>query len=164
MPILDKFYKKLGRFIGGRFPKLYRFLYPRQSFLKFTISGTVTTISDLLFLFILHGLLNVGIVISTSISFVMSFAVSFYLQRIWTFDNREKKKMPRQFFLYMLNSFLSLNINGLSMHLLVNKIGIWYLLAQIIVNIALGILNFFIYKLIIFRKEDEINCEQKSID
>ena len=159
MHLLDKFYKKLARFIGWRFPKLYRFLCPRQSFIKFTISGTVTTISDLLFLFVIHGLLNVGIVISTSISFVMSFAVSFYLQRIWTFDNREKKKVPRQFLLYMLNSFLSLNINALSMHLLVNKLGVWYLLSQIIVNIALGILNFFIYKLIIFRNEDETSCE-----
>lgn len=158
MPLLDKFYHDMGKFVGKHFPRLYCCCHKRQSFVKFFISGLITGSTDLIFLFIFYGLFDLGIVLSTSISFIMSFIVSFYLQRVWTFNIKEEKKAPRQFLLYMLNSFLSLNINGLGMHFLVNEIGIWYLLSQIIVNTLLGILNFFIYKIIIFRNDDEINC------
>ena len=50
------------------------------------------------------------------------------------------------------------------MHLLVNQFGIWYLFSQVIVNLFLGSLNFFIYKFIIFRHDDEINCEQEPLE
>ena len=102
--------------------------------------------------------------ISTSLSFLLSFLVSFYLQKLWTFRNQDEKKAPRQLVLYLLNSFLSLNLNGIGMHLLVTQFGIWYLFSQIIVNLVLGSLNFFIYKFIIFRHDDEANCEPLETD
>jgi len=37
------------------------------------------------------------------------------------------------------------------MHLLVNRYQVWYLLAQIIVNLALAVSNFLVYKFIVFK-------------
>lgn len=164
MPLVNKFYIKLYRFLNNRFPACFCFCRERKSVVKFFISGTLASSVDLFFLFIFHGVLDLGIVLSTSISFLLSFLVSFYLQKLWTFRNSDEKKMPRQLVLYLLNSFLSLNLNGFLMHLLVNQFGIWYLFSQVIVNIFLGSLNFFIYKFIIFRHDDEINCEQIAAD
>ena len=164
MNLLDSTYKKVCQLIGKRFPKIYCRCAKHSAFAKFFVAGGIASVTDLFFLFLFHGLFNLSIVVSTSIAFLLSFLVSFYLQRVWTFDSKEEKKMPRELTLYMLNAFLSLNINGFGMHLLVNNMGIWYLLSQIIVNIILGLLNFFIYKFIIFRHDDEINCEQEPLE
>jgi len=48
------------------------------------------------------------------------------------------------------------------MHLLVDKFEVWYLFSQIIVNVAIGIYNFFIYRFIVFRKKYEVNCQEKE--
>jgi putative flippase GtrA len=161
MPLLNNFYQKLGWVTKKFFPKLYCRFFEKTSFAKFFISGSIAGSIDLIFLYLFHGIFHWGIVISTSAAFLLSFAVSFYLQRVWTFEKKENKKVPRELVLYMLNAFLSLNINGLGMHFLTNEIQIWYLVSQIIVNLGLGVLNFFIYKFIIFRKDDETNCEQE---
>jgi len=164
MPLVNKFYNKLYWFLKSNFPKFYCYCRKHKSIFKFFISGTLASSVDLIFLFIFHGLWGIGIVVATSMSFLLSFLVSFYLQKLWTFRNKEEKKAPRQLVLYLLNSFLSLNFNGIGMHLLVTQFGIWYLLSQIIVNLVLGSLNFFIYKFIIFRHDDETNCEPIEAD
>lgn len=163
MPLVNKFYRKLYLFLNRRFPRVYCYCCQRKSFIKFFIAGTLASSVDLIFLFIFHGLFSLGIVLSTSLSFLLSFLVSFYLQKLWTFRN-EEEKAPRQLVLYLLNSFLSLNLNGIFMHLLVTQLGVWYLLSQIIVNLMLGALNFFIYKFIIFVNDNEINCEPIAAD
>ena len=158
MPLLNSFYQKLGWLVKKISPKLYCRFFEKTSFPKFFISGAIAGSIDLIFLFVFHGLFHFGVVLSTSFAFLLSFLASFYLQRVWTFDSKEEKKVPRELVLYMLNALLSLNINGFGMHFLTNEIRIWYLASQIMVNTVLGTLNFFIYKFIIFRHDDEINC------
>lgn len=164
MPLVNKFYIKIYQYISRNFPKLYFYCRQRKSVVKFFITGSLASSVDLLCLFIFHGLFEMGIVLSTSIAFLVSFVFSFYLQKLWTFRNDDHKKMPRQVVLYLLNSFLSLNMNAVGMHLLVTQFNIWYLFSQIIINLILGSLNFFIYKFIIFRHDDEINCEPITAD
>lgn len=163
MPLLNDFYQKLGRVTNKISPKLYGRFFEQTSLAKFFISGGIAGSLDLIFLFLFHGVMGMGVVISTSFAFLLSFGASFYLQRVWTFDSKEKKKAPRQLVLYMLNAFLCLNINGFAMHLLATKMQIWYIISQLMINAVIGSLNFFIYKFIIFRHDDEINCEQEPI-
>lgn len=159
MPLLENFYQKMCRILDNRCPKLYGRFFKGTSLIKFAISGGISGSVDLIFLFLFYGLCHWGVVLSTTTAFLFSFLISFYLQRVWTFDNKEKKKVPRQFVLYMLNAFLSLNVNGFSMHFLTITLGVWYLLSQLLVNAVLGTLNFFIFKFIIFRNDDEIICK-----
>lgn len=164
MPLLNDFYQKLGWATKKVCPRLYCRCFEQTSVAKFFISGSIAASVDLFFLFLFHGVFQWGVVVSTSIAFLLSFMVSFYLQRVWTFDSKETKKVPRELVLYMLNALLSLNLNGFGMHFLTNETHVWYLVSQIIVNVSLGVLNFFIYKFIIFRHDDETNCEQEQID
>lgn len=163
MPVLNSFYCHLGRFVKKISPHIYVRFFEKSSFAKFFISGAIAGSIDLTLLFVFHGILHWGVVISTTLAFLMSFMFSFYLQRVWTFDSKDGKKVPRELVLYMLNAFLSLNINGFGMHFLSVELSVWYLLSQIIVNIFLGTLNFYIYKFIIFRHDDETNCEQEPL-
>lgn len=159
MSFINSLYFKFRRFFSDRFPKIYHFCDQRKSVIKFIISGSFAGVADLFFLFILHGLLRWDIVLSTSIAFILSFLISFTLQKFWTFRNYSHDKMVGQLFLYVLNAVIGLNLNGFFMHLLVNKFNVWYILAQIIVNLAIGLWNFIVYKFIVFRKEkNEVNC------
>ncbi len=164
MPVLDNFYSKLSNIIKRICPRLYCRYLEKTSLIKFSISGLVAGGVDLILLALFYGLFNWGIVVSSSLAFLLSFLFSFYLQLNWTFEKKENRRVSRRLTLYMLNAFLSLNINGFAMHLLTKTFVIWYLLSQVIVNMTLGLLNFFINKFIIFREDDEVNCEQEQID
>lgn len=161
MSLVNKFYNLIHGKFRAQWPQLYCYCEGRKSFLKFFLAGTLASLTDLVFLFLFHGLFGLTIVLATSLAFLISFAVSFSLQKRWTFHNHDKGRIPKQLVLYFLNAFLSLNMNGASMHWLVTGSHVPYLLAQIMVNLALGSLNFIIYKSIVFRneQEDEINCK-----
>jgi len=145
------------------FPDLFRFMTRYRSLVKFLISGFFAGGSDLLFLFIFHGVFNLGTVISTSLAFIISFVISFNLQKYWAFDSRENNRLHVQLILYMAIAFINLSINAWVMHILVNQYNIWYLLAQLIVTISLGLESFVAYKFIIFRntkiKSYEVNSK-----
>ena len=161
MPVVSKLYNLIHGNFKTRLPKLYCYCEGRKSFLKFFMAGSLAGATDLFFLFLFYGVFDLNIVLATSLAFLISFAVSFYLQKHWTFKNNDEHKTSKQVILYFLNAFLSLNINVVCMHFLVNEVHAPYLLAQFVVNLCLGGLNFLIYKTIVFRneQEDEINCE-----
>jgi putative flippase GtrA len=152
MPVINRLYLRFYTFFSGRYPRLFFFCNQRKAVIKFFVAGAFAGATDLLALFIFHGLLHWQIVLATSSAFLLSFMVSFSLQKLWTFRNYSQKRLPRQLILYFSIAFLSMNLNGFGMHQLVNNIGVWYLLSQLIVNLFLGVINFFSYKFIVFCK------------
>jgi putative flippase GtrA len=150
MSFISSNYERFRGYFSCRAPKLYNFCYARKSIIKFIFAGCFSGGADLVFLFILYGLLKFGLVWSTSIAFLLAFFISFTLQKFWTFRNYCQDKIVHQLSLYMLNAFIGLNLNGFFMHMLVAKYRIWYILAQVIVNLALAAWNFCVYKFIVF--------------
>lgn len=157
MPIINRIYYHFRLFFSKNFPKVFSFCDQKKAIVKFFIAGAFASAVDLLALFIFYGLFSWGIVLSTSLAFLFSFIVSFSLQKLWTFRNYSHRRLPHQLVLYFSAAFISMNLNGLGMHFLVINLNVWYLLSQVIVNIFLGLINFFTYKFIVFRqtKEDE---------
>jgi len=142
-------------------PAFYRCLLKRRSIVKYFVAGSFTTVLDLFSLFILHGLFDFGIVFSTTLAFILSLWLSFYIQKVWTFNHQGHKRAARQAGLYFLTIFINLNINGFGMHILVTDWHIWYILAQVMVGVVMSIESFFVYRFIVFRKHPEnyeINC------
>jgi len=164
MSYLNNLYFRFRNFFSNRFPQIYFLCNKRKSVIKFFIVGSSAGATDLFFLFLFYGYLKWEIVFSTSLAFILSFLVSFTLQKLWTFRNYNHKQTWTQLALYLLNAFVGLSVNGFLMHALVNKFNIWYLLAQIIVNVFIGVYNFIIFKFIIFKScENENNSQQKTI-
>lgn len=163
MPQINRLYSKFRNFLAGRFPKVYCFCENRKSVVKFIISGSLAGGTDLVLLFLFHGVFKWSLVLSTSLAFIFSFLVSFTLQKLWTFRNFNQNKVLSQFILYIINAFIGLNINGFLMYFLVNRFGFWYIFAQIAVSLTIAFYNFIIYKSIIFKAgKNEINHEQKT--
>ena len=156
MKKIRRLYFNFRNYFANQCPKLYCFCDERKAVIKFVISGSLAGGTDLVFLFIFHHIFSLPIVLSTSLAFILSFAVSFTMQKFWAFRNFDKERVKKQFSLYMLNAFIGLNLNGALMHLLVNEYNVWYLLAQVIVSVVIGTYNFFIYRFIIFKK----NCHE----
>ncbi len=159
MSLINDLYFKFRRFFSSRWPRLYDFCNRHKSVIKFFFAGCMAGGADLVFLFILHGLFRWGLVFSTSAAFILSFLISFTLQKFWTFRNFRQDKVVGQLCLYVLNAFIGLNLNGFFMHTLVARYAVWYLLAQLIVNVVIGVWNFLVYKFLIFRTDkNEIAC------
>lgn len=159
MPVINRLYFKFRHFFSSRCPRLYDVCNSHKSVIKFIFAGGMAASTDLVLLFFFHGLFKWGLVVSTSAAFILSFLVSFTLQKFWTFRNFRQDKIAGQLFIYLLNAFIGLNLNGLFMHALVNRYEVWYIFAQIIVNLVIGVWNFLVYKFIVFRTDkNEIAC------
>lgn len=143
------YYKFRGIFLRQH-PHFYSFCDKRKFFIKFFFAGIFAALASLLFLSLFYKYFGWGIVFSSSLAFILSFVVSFNLQKFWAFRNYHKSKIPLQLVIYMLNALVALSLNAYLMHLLVNVWQIWYLFAQVIVNCLIGFHNFFLYKFIIF--------------
>ena len=162
MSFISNLYSKLKSTLATRFPKVFKIINKYKSIVKFIFAGGSATLVNLLLLYLFHGLLAWGLILSTSLAFIFAFLVSFILQKFWTFRNYNKEKMPLQLALYLTNSFIGLSLNGLFMHLLVNKLGIWYLLAQVIVSLTIAVYNFLVYKFIIFKFKPNKNIQDEN--
>ena len=162
MPLINSLYKKFRIWFNQSWPRIYTICNRRKSVVKFFFAGASAAAVDLLFLFLFYGILKWNLVLSTSLAFILSFAVSFTLQKFWTFRNNCQKKIPIQFVLYITNAVIGLNINGFLMHTLVYDFGLWYLLSQVIVNIGIGVYNFFVYKFIVFRNNPNEDYREKE--
>lgn len=149
---------KLKLFVAFRYPRLFRRLLRHKLIVKFFMSGPLAGALELFVLYILHGLFGLSVIWSTSLAYVFSFGLSFYLQKFWTFCNHNKKHVYRQLALYFLFAFINLNINGYLMHILVNQYQVWYLLAQLIVTILIGLDSYLVFRFIVFRKHHDDDC------
>lgn len=155
MKLFLKFFARLKYFVASRYPKLFNFLLRHKSISKFLMSGPLIGAVDLLILYITHGVLGISVIWATSLAYILSFWLSFYLQKFWTFCNHNKQHVYRQLVLYFLFAFINLNVNGYLMHIMVNRYKVWYLLAQLIVSFIIGLESYLVYRFIIFRKQHD---------
>ncbi len=129
----------------------------RNLYIKYLIAGVTAAAVHISILSFFYRLVGLNIVVSTSLGFIVAFFVSFYLQKFWTFRDNGKEKIIKQMSIYLLVALCNLGINALAMYFLVEKLAIWYLLSQIIMNATIAIESFLIYKFIIFKKIGELS-------
>lgn len=155
-------YLKFRQSLSRDWPSFYRLCEKRKAIIKFILVGSLSGGLDLVLLYVFYSLWGWGIVWSTSVAFIFALLVSFTLQKLWTFRDYDHNRLAGQISLYSVNAFIGININGFLMHLLVNKYGLWYLLAQIMVNVFIAVQNFLVYKFIVFKAKHK-NFEHHDV-
>ena len=135
---------------------MYKFL-TRQAqknkiYIKYFIAGVTSAAVHLLILTIFYRFLGVWVVVSTSLGFIVAFFISFYLQKFWTFRDNSRDKFYKQMMIYFMVGAINMSLNASFMYYLVEKLGIWYLLSQVMVNGVIAIESFLVYKFVIFKK------------
>lgn len=130
--------------------KIKKLAIKYKIYIKYIISGCTGALVNLSTLFILTEFANLYYLLSAIVAFFVSLAVGFNLQKRWTFRNNDKKVF-KQVALYFVITSANLFINMALLYFLVEKLDVWYMLAQVIIYGSLSIFSFILYKFVVFR-------------
>ena len=121
--------------------------------LRFGISGGIAVLLGLVSIYVLTDIFHVWYVVSSIIAFTITFLVSFSMQKFWTFREKTISRIPVQGSLSLMLGGLNFVLNVILIYILVDFLHISYLIAQVIIYAFFGALDFFIYKLVIFKSQ-----------
>lgn len=140
-----------------------RFVFIIQ-FAKYCLVGIIVTLVDLKVFEFLIWILGsaVGAVsgLSKAVSFLVATSAKFLGNKYWTFEEREKQNMGREFFCFFIVTVIGLLVDVMAYLFFAKTIGpqlgislmIWEKISVILAAISAAIWNFLGYKIIIFRK------------
>lgn len=132
--------------------QIFRKIKPlvNNSFIKFCCVGTVNTAIDFAVFFTLHSLFDFGIIISNIISFSCAVTNSYIMNKFWSFQLEERTKANyKEFLLFSAATCITLFIS--TSILVIGHTYINIFLLKIIATGATLMINFSIYRLVIFR-------------
>ena len=134
------------------FPRLHGRLYRHKLGIKYIISGGTAAAVDFALLYLLTDLIGVWYLYSAIVAYVASFFTSFTMQKFWTFQDSDLKRIRRQFLIYLSAALIGLLLNSIMMYFWVSILHVWYLAAQFITMGILAIGSFFINTTLTFKK------------
>lgn len=119
---------------------------------KFIITGSISSVSGLLTIFILVDGFGFWPVWGTVWANVVSGLIGFLLHKHWTFGNKSEAWHWQAVFYFGL-VLLNLVASAGLMYVLNELLGVWYLLAQVLIIFGMTTFNFFFDKLVVFKQK-----------
>ena len=132
---------KAESLLGARLFKMARYL----------TSGATAAATNIGILFLLVQFGQMHYLPASVIAFVCSVAVSFTLQKFWTFQDHHTHDVHSQFGRYLAVILTNLALNTIFVYTLVEKFAVWYLLAQPISGLLLAVAGYYAYKHLVFQ-------------
>lgn len=113
-----------------------------KKFIKYAVVGLIGTFTHLSILGFLVEVLHFSPIVGTTIGFLVTVIISYYLNYRWTFSSSSKHiiALPR----YTAVSLIGLCLNTGIMFLTVNVFHLWYVIGQTIAVIMIPLSNFFL--------------------
>ena len=127
-----------------------------QQMLKFLVVGGSAFFIDYGIMILLTEKFQVYYLLSSGISFSVSVIYNYFLSILWVFDVEKKRKKGQEFAVFIILSVIGLGLNQILMWVLVDFIGLFYMLAKIIATGIVMVYNFATRKRFLERKEDRI--------
>jgi putative flippase GtrA len=118
-------------------------------FFKWLISGGLAMVVDMLVLFMLVHFLGIYHVFAASFAFFLSASLNYTISKLAIFHNAQNT-MLRSYTTFMSISLFGLGAIALGMFVLVDLLGVHYLLARLCLAGTLGVSSFFLHKYISF--------------
>ncbi len=126
--------------------------YPKHiKAVHFIFSGGMGAVTNIGLLFILTHYFGIYYIISGIISFTLSISVTFFLQKRLTFKDTTAHDIHKKFATFTLIAIVNLCINTLLLYFLVEKLGVYYVLAQILSSGVIAFWSYFAYKFFVFK-------------
>lgn len=119
-------------------------------FARYLLSGSFAALVDISANYVLHFFL--WYLYASIIAFILTFFVSFLLQKYWTFRENSAHRIPVQSGISLGIALLNLALNTSLMYTAVSLLGVHYLIARIIVLGLISIESYILYKYVIFRR------------
>ena len=118
---------------------------------RFGVSGVVALGTNIA---ILYSFLYAGLwyLAASIIAFLAGFIVSFTLQKFWTFRDHSTDNIHAQAARYFLIVLVNLGLNTILVYLLVEKVHLRPVIAQVIAALVIAVEGFFAYRLLVFNR------------
>jgi len=124
----------------------------RHKLARYLISGGSATAVNFFVLYACTEWLHVYYLISVVFAFMCALGVSFVLQKFWTFKDAQQGDLHRQAIVYTCVAIANTIINVTLVYLLVEFVGVHYLLGQFVSSGFIAFESYFVYQLFIFKK------------
>ena len=126
----------------------------RLEILSYLLFGGLTTIVNILTYYIFTNLLSFNFEISNVIAWIISVTFAFITNKLFVFENNKKTSIFKQAISFYGFRLLSLFIDMVLMYLFIKILIINDMLAKVVVNVLVIIINYFFSKLFIFGKKE----------
>ncbi len=123
---------------------------------RYLVSGGMATATNLLFLFIFTNLIGIWYLTSEVMAYIISYAVSFTMQKYWTFNDGSKDKIKSQAVIYTIVTTANLGLNALILYALVQYGHLNHIVGQVIASAIIAVESYFIYKILFRSKADSV--------
>lgn len=133
-----------------------------QTLFRYFFSGGIAALVNIGIFSLLLYKVKMWYLLASILSFSLSFVVSFYLQKYWTFQNGSGKETKQQMFWYLVVTGVNLGVNVVMMALFVEVFSLNPILAKVLTLITLACWSFFIYKKFIFNKKPKYFSSEPS--
>lgn len=117
---------------------------------RFIISGGIGTLTHFGILIFLTEYIGFTVMFSTTVAFIFASVVSFTLQKLWTFESYSLHTVPSQMILYLGVTAMNITFNALSMYILHERLGWYYLLAQFLTSGMIAVESYTLYRYFVF--------------
>lgn len=133
---------------------LTQFVHKYTQFTRFVIAGFCAFAINLAALYFFTDIVGIYYLISTVLAFLISFSVSFTLQKLWTFQDNSRDHLHIQIPAYLGMQLTNVSLNAALMFVFVEYLHIWYLYSQAVISLCLAAVIFFLNKKYIFKKRE----------
>jgi len=127
-------------------------IFKKNILARYLVAGLTGAFTQIGLLYVFTDVVGIWYLYSSLMAFVVALVVSFTLQKMWTFGDRQMDGAHKQFGKYFIVALIGIVINTSLMFVLVDMLGLWYILAQIIVGGVIAVCNFLMYKFFVFKK------------
>lgn len=117
---------------------------------KFFISGGTAAVVNIGSFTFFTRVMHIWYVYASVAAFVVAFLFSFLMQKYWTFQEQSLSRVRRQLAMHLGVSLVGLSVNTALVYSFVEYVGIHDILSQILSGVIIAIVNFFVYRHIIF--------------
>ncbi len=121
-------------------------------FVRFVIAGSFSFAVNLVALYFFTDIVGIYYLISTILAFLISFSISFTLQKFWTFKEHSRDNLHIQLSLYLCLQLVNITLNASLMFVFVEYMHVWYIYSQAVISPVLAVVIFFINKAHIFNR------------
>ena len=133
---------------------LTRFVQKYGQFARFVIAGSCAFAVNLAALYFFTDIVGIYYLISTVLAFLVSFSISFTLQKLWTFQDSSRDHLHIQIPAYLGMQLTNVSLNAALMFVFVEYLHVWYLYSQAVISLTLAAGIFFLNKKYIFKNRE----------
>ena len=125
--------------------------------LRFLVSGVIAFLTGIFILYLFTDRLGMWYLASSVIAFIGAFALSFALQKFWTFQDKNTHNVSSQLGMSALLALFNLLFNTTLMFFFVEQAHLHYLTAQVGATSVVAIETYAMFKYVIFPKKARSN-------